>query len=244
MPLRKKSGAKLTTMISVELRIGIRTSREALYTSSMMGTRSASGSARFWRMCLYTFSTSTMASSTSEPMAMASPPRVMVLMLMPRALSTIIATRNEMGIVTSEMTVVRTLARNIIRMITTKMAPSMSDFCTLSMLLSMKSAWRKMSVEICTSEGRVCLRSSSARSRCFVRSMVLVLGCFVTVRSTADWARSLATPSFGDWLPIFMSATSARVTTLSPFFFTMLVPSFSTSLVEVMPRMMYSLPYL
>ena len=63
----------------------------------------------------------------------------MVLMLMPRALSTIIATRNEIGIVTSEMTVVRTLARNIIRMITTKMAPSISDFCTLSMLLSMKS---------------------------------------------------------------------------------------------------------
>ena len=63
----------------------------------------------------------------------------MVLMLMPRALSTIIATRNEIGIVTSEMTVVRTLARNIIRMITTKMAPSMSDFCTLSILLSMKS---------------------------------------------------------------------------------------------------------
>ena len=63
----------------------------------------------------------------------------MVLMLMPRALSTIIATRNEIGIVTSEMTVVRTLARNIIRMITTKIAPSISDFCTLSMLLSMKS---------------------------------------------------------------------------------------------------------
>ena len=46
------SGAKLTTIISVELRIGMRTSREALNTSSMIGTRSASGSARFWRMCL------------------------------------------------------------------------------------------------------------------------------------------------------------------------------------------------
>ena len=41
--------------------------------------------------------------------------------------------------VTSEMTVVRTLARKSMRMMTTKMAPSMSDFCTLSMLLSMKS---------------------------------------------------------------------------------------------------------
>ena len=71
---------------------------------------------------------------------MASPPNVMVLMLMPRALRTIIATRNERGMVTSEMTVVRTLARKSIKIITTKMAPSMSDFCTLSILLSMKSA--------------------------------------------------------------------------------------------------------
>ena len=81
-----------------------------------------------------------MASSTSEPMAIAKPPRVMVFMLMPKTLSTIIATRNEIGIVTSEITVVRTLARNIISTMTTNMAPSMSDFCTLSILLSMKSA--------------------------------------------------------------------------------------------------------
>ena len=73
-------------------------------------------------------------------MAMANPPKVMVLMLMPRALSTIMATRNDKGMVTSEMTVVRTLARKSIRMMTTKMAPSTSDFFTLSMLLSMKSA--------------------------------------------------------------------------------------------------------
>ena len=52
MPLRKNSGAKLTTIINVELRIGMRTSREALKTSSMIGTRSGSGNARFWRMCL------------------------------------------------------------------------------------------------------------------------------------------------------------------------------------------------
>ena len=106
-------------------------------------------------------------------------------MLMPRALSTIIATRNDRGMVTSEMMVVRTLARNIIRMMTTKMAPSMSDFFTLSMLLLMKSAWRKMLVEICTSVGRLPLRSSSAWSRWAVRSSVLVLGCLVTVSSTA-----------------------------------------------------------
>ena len=176
-------------------------------------------------------------------MAMASPPSVMVFMLMPMALSTIIATRKESGMVTSEMMVVRALARNIISTMTTKIAPSMSDFCTLSTLLSMKSAWRKMSVEICTSAGRLPFISSSERLSCSVSFSVLVYGCLVTVRSTAGRAFSLAVPSFGDWLPTFMSATSASVMTLSPFFFTMHAPSLSRSLVDVMPRMMYSLPY-
>ena len=84
MPERKKSGTKLTTMMSVELRIGMRTSREALKTTSMTGRRCAVGSCRFSRRCFQTFSTSTMASSTSEPMAMAMPPRLIVLSVSPR----------------------------------------------------------------------------------------------------------------------------------------------------------------
>ena len=47
IPLRKNSGAKLTTIINVELSIGIRTSRDALYTSSIIGIRSGSGNSRF-----------------------------------------------------------------------------------------------------------------------------------------------------------------------------------------------------
>jgi hypothetical protein len=44
MPVRKNSGTKLTTIISVELRMGIRTSREASNTTSRTGRRSPSGS--------------------------------------------------------------------------------------------------------------------------------------------------------------------------------------------------------
>lgn len=60
-------------MINVELRIGIRTSREASNTTSTIGFRCPGGNSRFSRRCLYTFSTSTMASSTKDPMAMAIP---------------------------------------------------------------------------------------------------------------------------------------------------------------------------
>ena len=83
MPLRKKRGMKLTMMMSVEFRMGIRTSREALNTTSRTRSRCASGNMRFSRKCFHTFSTSTMASSTSEPMAMAMPPRLMVLSVSP-----------------------------------------------------------------------------------------------------------------------------------------------------------------
>lgn len=82
-PLRKKRGTKLTTMISVEFSIGMRTSFDALNTTSRVDSRSFAGFCLFSRRRLYTFSTSTMASSTSDPMAMAMPPRLMVLMVSP-----------------------------------------------------------------------------------------------------------------------------------------------------------------
>jgi len=83
MPLRKNSGTKLTIMMSVEFRMGMRTSREALNTTSRTRNRSLSGNMRFSRRCFHTFSTSTMASSTNEPMAMAIPPKLIVLMVSP-----------------------------------------------------------------------------------------------------------------------------------------------------------------
>ena len=111
-------------MIRVEFRIGIRTSFEALNTTSITGSRLSGGRARFSRRCFQTFSTSTIASSTREPMAMAIPPRLMVLRLSPRASSTRIVTSSDRGRVMSEIIVVRTLAKKTKRTMTTKMAPS------------------------------------------------------------------------------------------------------------------------
>ena len=135
IPERKKRGTKLTTMINVEFKIGIRTSLEALNTTWMTERRSFSGRRR---RRLYTFSTSTMASSTSEPMAMAIPPRLMVLIVSPMKCRVRMDTSSESGRVTSEIIVVRTLARNRNKTMTTKIPPSKRDFFTLLMELSMK----------------------------------------------------------------------------------------------------------
>ena len=124
IPVRKKSGMKLTTMMKVELRIGRRTSREALKTTWKMDWRSDSGSFRFWRRCLNTFSTSTMASSTSEPMAIAIPPILIVLIVNPINFNVNIDTSSDNGIVTSEISVVRTFIRKKNSTIMTNRAPS------------------------------------------------------------------------------------------------------------------------
>ena len=109
----------------------------------------------------------------------------MVLMVRSRACSATIAARSDKGMVTSDMTVVRTFIRKIKRTTTTNTAPSTRAFFTLSILLSMKRDWRYTSVERRTSAGRVFSKSSSVRSISAVRSRVLVLGCLVTVIITA-----------------------------------------------------------
>ena len=138
MPDRKKRGTKLTMMMSVELRMGMRTSREALKTTCRTGRRLPAGRARFSCRRRQTFSTSTMASSTSDPMAMAMPPSDMVLMVRPIQWSTSREMTSDRGRVTSEMIVVRTFARKRKRTMTTKRLPSTRDFLTFPMELSMK----------------------------------------------------------------------------------------------------------
>ena len=147
------------------------------------------------------------------------------------------------GRVTSDMTVVRTLARNRKSTITTKMAPSMSDSCTLSIELFMKLACLNISVDTCTSDGMFFLRSFMASSSFSVSSIVPVLGCFVTVSSTAGLPFSEATPSLGCCAPIFTSATSASVTVVPEAVLRADCDNFSTSFSETIPRTMYSLPY-
>ena len=65
-----------------------------------------------------------MASSTSEPMAMAIPPILMVLIVRPNAFSVNIETRSESGMVTSEINVVLTFIRKKNSTIITNNAPS------------------------------------------------------------------------------------------------------------------------
>ena len=68
-----------------------------------------------------------MASSTREPMAMAIPPRLIVLIVKPSTLSTNTDTSSDNGRATSEMTVTRVFIRKKSTTIT-KSAPSRSDF--------------------------------------------------------------------------------------------------------------------
>ena len=81
-----------------------------------------------------------MASSTSAPMAIAIPPKLMVFMVNPINLRESIAKTNESGIVISDIIVVRAFIKKIINTITTKNPPSYMDFFTLSIELSMKRA--------------------------------------------------------------------------------------------------------
>ena len=127
-PERKNKGMKLTTMISVELSMGIRTSPEAWNMISIFFFRASLGRRALRRKRLKTFSTSTMASSTNDPMAMAIPPMLIVLMVSPIAFNTSIVMSSEMGMVTSEISVVRAFIKKMKRMSTTKMPPSTSDF--------------------------------------------------------------------------------------------------------------------
>ena len=148
-----------------------------------------------------------------------------------------------MGSVTSEMTVVRTLARNRKRTITTKIPPSNSDFFTLPIELSMKRLWRKISVDTFTSAGRFFCKSFKEASNLSVSSSVLVAGCLVTVSNTAGFPRSEAVPNFGALGPIATSAISSSNTGTPLILFTTAFPNWSALSVESTPRTMYSLPY-
>ena len=81
-----------------------------------------------------------MASSTSEPTAMAIPPKLMVLMVMPNALRVMMVASSDRGMASSEMRVVRKLPRKRKRMMTTSTLPSMRARSTLLTEVWMKSA--------------------------------------------------------------------------------------------------------
>ena len=88
------------------------------------------------------FSTSMMESSTTEPSAIASPPSVMVLMVMPHFSRTMTAVSSDMGIATSEMHAVRTLPSKRNNTTATKMPPRASECFMFRSAASMNVAGR------------------------------------------------------------------------------------------------------
>ena len=89
------------------------------------------------------FSTSTTASSTSSPMAIASPPSVIVLMESPIRWKMMAVDRIETGMAVSEIAVVRQLSRKANSTTATTATASKRTLVTLSTEVWMKLAWRK-----------------------------------------------------------------------------------------------------
>ena len=83
IPLRNNKGVKERMMINVAITMELLISSEASKTTVSEGFLSASGKWLFSRRRLKTFSTSIMASSTRTPMAIAMPPRLIVLIVYP-----------------------------------------------------------------------------------------------------------------------------------------------------------------
>ena len=102
-----------------------------------------------------TFSTSMMASSTNSPMAIARPPRLMLLMVKPNQFMVTTAATSESGIASKVMVAARKFIRNSATTITTRMAPSRNALVRLSSDRSMKSAWRNTCLSIFMPAGRL-----------------------------------------------------------------------------------------
>ncbi len=92
------------------------------------------------------FSTPMTASSTTTPIEMASPPKVIVLSVVPKLRSTMTAASSDRGIAMQEIAAVRRLNKNRKRTITTKMPPRIKEVPTLPVAASMKVAGRNRSL--------------------------------------------------------------------------------------------------
>jgi hypothetical protein len=131
------------------------------------------------------FSTPTTASSTSSPIAIASPPSVIVLIVKSKAWNTNTVIRIEIGIAASEITVARTFIRNTNSTIATTTAASSSTRWTLPIDVSMKVACRNWMLLADTPAGSVFWMSPSAASIRRVSATVSAFGCFWIPMMTA-----------------------------------------------------------
>ena len=174
-------------------------------------------------------------------MAIAMPPSVIVLIVMPSSFMAKIATTSESGIATMEMAVARRFQRKTKRMITTKIAPSRSAATTLCTATVMKSACRKSRECTIMPFGSVFCMSTSSRSIRSVSSRVFAPGCFCTASTTPGFALTDPSPYLGAG-PTRTSATCRSSTGMPPFTATTVAPMSSALCTRPSPRMTYSCP--
>ena len=129
-------------------------------------------------------------------MAMASPPRVIVLMDRPARWKAIAVARIEIGMAVSEITVVRTFRRNANSTMATTTMASTRTRSTLAMEVSMKFAWRNRTWSALIPFGRVAVTSFRAASISRVSFTVSMSGCFSTETMTAGLPMKPPSPRF------------------------------------------------
>lgn len=208
IPDKKNKGTNATMIIRVALMIEVLISIDALKITFNLPSRSSGGFLEFSFSRLYTFSTSMIASSTSAPIAIAIPPRLIVLIVRPNHFKVRIAIISEIGIAIIEIAVARQFIRKTNRIIITNNEPSIRVLLILLMEASIKSACLNMFVLIFTSSGNHFLRSRMVLSIFSVSSIVFVDGCFITVITIAGLPFTEASPIFVDE-PILISETSS-----------------------------------
>ena len=170
------------------------------------------------------------------------PPRVIVLMSIPRKCRTMMVASRDIGMAMIEMTVVLKLPRNRKRIMMTNTAPSSRALPTLPTEACMKSACWNMCVSILTSAGTDAATSLRLASMALVTLRVLMLGCLLMETMTAGLPFCDAVPSLTAG-PMRRVATSERQTGPLLSRHTRLLPSSSRSVVRAMPLRAYSLPH-
>ena len=167
-------------------------------------------------------------------MAIARPPRVMVLIDRPKYLKTRAVMKIETGIATSAITVVRTLPRNRNRITATKPDAAISLPCSVLIEASMKLAWRKVTCGAAMPDGSERFMSSSALSMPRVSATVSAAGCFWMLRITAGWPSKPASPRL--MAAAKVTSATCRITTGWPSLAAR-ARFFRSSRFEVRPRL-------
>ena len=204
----KNTGRKTMATRTVAYTIEFLTSLDALNMTLVAG--SFLSPALHSRKRRNTFSTSTMASSISSPIATANPPSVMTFTENPVKRNTIAVTRMLSGRAVSVMMVVRTFIRKRIRMITTRMVPSRRASITFFKPERMNHSCRNKSFFRSTFFGRPDLIDSSVRSTSADTCKVSASGCRMMRRMAPGFPSIVALPRTGLGPSITLAMSASR----------------------------------